>query len=84
MDQKDHEAIVRQEVLDAYFVTRSNLPKEGAVQCNRSTEEIMDDLVDMVYLTKKDITTYLVEHDYHPTTEIDGSVKWAIWRIPNT
>lgn len=71
---------IRREVLDAYFLTRHNLPVEGAVQTNRSTEEIMDDVVDMVYLTKKDVVDYMIEHDFHPTTDADGTVKWAIWR----
>ena len=77
-----NEEQVRREVLDAYFLTRRNLPEEGAVQQNRSTEEILDDVADMMTMTKKDVIDYMIEHDYHPTTEQDGSVKWAIWRLP--
>lgn len=80
--EENKEKQIREEVLDAYFMTRHNLPVEGAVQMNRSTEEIMDDLVDMLYLTKAQVTEYMINHEFHPTTDQDGSVKWAIWRIP--
>ncbi len=82
MEKKNHEEIARQEVLDAYFLSRHNMPAEGSTQCNRSTEEIMNELEEMVYLRKEDVIKWLVEHEYHPITELDGSVKWAIWRIP--
>ena len=81
MAQRSEEDI-RREVLDAYCLTRHNLPEDGAVAAHRSTEEILDDVVDMMYMTKKDVVDYMTEHDYHPTTESDGSVKWAMWRIP--
>ena len=79
--EKQKEDLVRNQVIDAYFKFRSNLPQEGYVQQNRSTQEILDDLADMMYLTSNDIVEYLVQHEYAPTTELDGTVKWAIWRI---
>lgn len=80
--KETNEEQIREEVLDAYFMTRHNLPVDGAVQINRSTDEIIDDVSDMVTVSNTDVTEYMITHDYHPTTELDGSVKWAIWRIP--
>ena len=80
----DKEELVKQQILDAYFQFRSNLPQEGYVQQNRSTVEICDELNDMMYISIKDVAGYMADHDYAPTTEQDGSVKWAVWRMINT
>ena len=71
----------KHQVLDAYFLMRYNMPKDGAVQQNRTTEEIQDDMAAMMDVSKEEIIEYMTEHDYEPTTDTDGTVKWAIWRI---
>ena len=42
---------------------------------------LLDDLQEMYGYTVDEIADYLIEHEYAPTTEQDGSVKWAIWRM---
>lgn len=72
---------VKREIIDAFFSFRSNRPQEGYAQENRNTNELWDDLHDMYNFTNEEIANYMMENDYVPTTEQDGSVKWAIWRM---
>ena len=67
-------------LLDSYFMFRENLPKEGYIQENKTTLQIMDELTPMMLLPTDDVVQYMLEHDYHTTTEQDGTVVWAIWR----
>jgi hypothetical protein len=78
---EDRKEEMKRQILDAFFTFRCNLPKEGYVQQNRSTQELLDELCTMYSFKEDDIVEYLMEHDYAPTTEPDGSVKWAIWRL---
>ena len=78
---EDRKEEMKRQILDAFFTFRSNLPKEGYVQQNRTTQELLDDLTNMYYFKEDDIVEYLIENYYAPTTEPDGSVKWAIWRL---
>ena len=68
------------QLLDSYFMFRENLPKEGYIQENKTTLQIMDDLTPMMLLPTDDVVGYMLEHDYSTTTEQDGTVVWAIWR----
>lgn len=79
-EQNDMKAI-EQQLLDSYFNFRRNLPEAGFIQENKTTEEIMDDLVPMLRLDADTVVKYMVEHEYNFTTETDGSVRWAIWRM---
>jgi hypothetical protein len=72
---------VKRQILEAFFHFRSNLPEVGYVQQNRSTQELLDELNTMYNFSENDIVDYLSDNDYAPTTEPDGSVKWAIWRL---
>ena len=67
-------------LLDSYFMFRENLPKEGYIQENKTTLQIMDELTPMMLLPTDDVVGYMLEHDYSTTTEQDGTVVWAIWR----
>lgn len=67
-------------LLDSYFMFRENHPKEGYIQENKTTLQIMDELTPMILLPTDDVVSYMLEHDYQPTTEQDGTVVWAIWR----
>ena len=67
-------------LLDSYFMFRENLPKEGYIQENKTTLQIMDELTPMMMLSTDDVVQYMMEHDYSTTTEQDGTVVWAIWR----
>ncbi len=80
MEKKEKEQM-NEEILDAYFQFRRNLPESGAVQQNMTTQQIQDDLLTMAEISMSDIVTYMAEHDYSLTTERDGSVAWAIWRV---
>lgn len=71
----------RNRLLDSYFQFRSNQPTEGYVKDNKTTVDIHDDLSTMSYVSTDDINLYMMEHDYIMTTEEDGSVVWAIWRM---
>lgn len=71
---------VARQILDAYFTFRSPLPREGYVQQNRSTREVIDDLSDMYAFSAEEVCGYMAENGYAPTTEQDGSVRWAVWR----
>lgn len=68
------------QLLDSYFMFRENLPRDGYIQENKTTLQIMDDLKPMMMLSTDDVVQYMLEHDYHTTTEPDGTVVWAIWR----
>lgn len=74
------EAAFVQKLLDSYFMFRENHPKEGYIQENKTTLQIMDELTPMILLPTDDVVGYMLEHDYQPTTEQDGTVVWAIWR----
>lgn len=69
-----------QQLLDSYFLFRRPLPEEGFVQENKTTLDIMDDLVPMMAIPTETVVAYMVDHDYSCTTEQDGTVSWAIWR----
>ena len=82
-ENKDRDAQKRefaQQLLDSYFMFRDNLPREGYIQENKTTLQIMDELTPMMLLSTEDVVRYMLEHDYQPTTEQDGTVVWAIWR----
>lgn len=82
-NDQDREAQKREfarQLLDSYFMFRDNLPKEGYIQENKTTLQIMDDLTPMMMLPTDDVVQYMLEHDYSTTTEQDGTVSWAIWR----
>ena len=71
---------LKKDILDAYFLQRTNLPDGDCVQQNRTTQQIADELSEMGVVTQDDIVEYMVAHDFAPTTEEDGTVAWAIWR----
>ena len=82
-NEQDRDAQKRefaQQLLDSYFMFRENLPKEGYIQENKTTLQIMDELTPMMMLPTDDVVQYMIEHDYSTTTEQDGTVVWAIWR----
>ena len=71
-----------QQLLDSYFLFRSNLPQTGYIEENKTTLQIMDELTPMLTLSTDTIVGYMQEHEYSTTTEPDGTVVWAIWRQP--
>lgn len=79
-DRDAHKREFAQQLLDSYFMFRENLPKEGYIQENKTTLQIMDELTPMMLLPTEDVVGYMLEHDYSTTTEQDGTVVWAIWR----
>lgn len=74
------EAAFVQKLLDSYFMFRDNLPREGYIQDNKTTQQIMDELSPMMLLSTDDVVQYMLDHDYQMTTEQDGTVSWAVWR----
>lgn len=85
LEQLDEQEKAQVELLDAYFTYRRNLPEDDpgfgkATKEPKTTEEIVDDLAPMMYLSSKIVVNYLRIHAYGFTTLQDGSVKWAIWR----
>lgn len=77
--QERNEQFVQQ-LLDSYFLFRSPLPEEGFIKENKTTLQIMDELVPMMALSTETVVGYMTDHDYNTTTEQDGTVTWAIWR----
>lgn len=78
---EEEKKTLKNEILDAYFNLRRNLPEDGAIPDNKTTQDIIDELENMVRLNETDVMDYLQRNDYHLTTDGDGSVKWAIWRL---
>ncbi len=74
------EAAFVKQLLDSYFTFRDNLPREGYIQENKTSQQIQDELEPMYSVTTGEIVGYMLDNDYHPTTEQDGTVVWAIWR----
>ena len=70
-----------QQLLDSYFTLRKNLPADGYIQENKTTRQIQDELTPMYGVTTMEIIRYMMEHDYSTTTEQDGTVTWAVWRM---
>ena len=73
------------DVLDAYFRSRSPLPKKSVsgvdyMPDDKSTMDIVDDLNDMVEVEPAVVLRYMQLNGYDLTTDVDGKVKWNIWR----
>ena len=86
LESLDEEEKFQAEVLEGYFTFRRNLPEEDPgfgkpVEEFKTTDEIIDDLMPMMYVSKGVVTGWLRCHDYHVTTIADGTLKWAIWRF---
>lgn len=79
--KEDERKMMHRKVLDAYFALRHPMPQDGSIQQNRTTEEVQDDIASMMDISKDEIIEYMNEHGYELTTDTDGTVKWAIWRI---
>ena len=89
LDGLDKEERCQAELLDAYFTFRTNMPGEDpgfgkAVEEPKTTDEIMDDLQPMMFMSKNVVAGYMRSHEYGFTTVADGSVRWAIWRYVET
>ena len=69
MEERNRRNEIKMEILDAFF------------KFHRSTVELQDDLQNMYPFSQEEIAEYMIDHDYSPLSEGDGSVKWAIWRI---
>lgn len=87
LNSEDVDLETKQEcqVLDGYFQTRDNLPGKTIdgkelVADPKSTQEIVNDLADMIELSGPVVVKYMQLHDFTFTTIADGSLKWAIWR----
>lgn len=79
-NNQDRNEQFAQQLLDSYFLFRRPLPEEGFIQENKTTIQIMDDLSTMMTISAEAVVGYMLDHDYSPTTEQDGTVSWAIWR----
>jgi len=80
-DPESNEGKFVQQLLDGYFTFRTNLPEKGYLQENKTTQQIQDELQSMYTVAAGDIVGYMLEHGYSTTTEQDGTVIWAIWRM---
>lgn len=79
-NNQDRNEQFAQQLLDSYFLFRRPLPEEGFIQENKTTIQIADDLSTMMAISAEAVVGYMLDHDYSPTTEQDGTVSWAIWR----
>lgn len=78
--QQDRSEQFAKQLLDSYFMFRSNLPNDGFFQENKTTIDIIDELTPMMAINSETVVAYMMDHDYNCTTDADGTVKWAIWR----
>ena len=69
-------------LLDNYFATRDNHASAGFIEDYKTTQDIQDELEPMYHVERGEIVGYLVEHGYGMKTHPDGTVRWAIWRMP--
>lgn len=86
LNEKEHSQAL---LLNAYFSLRRNKPDEDAklgapIEEPKTTDEIIDDLMSMMPMTKEVVVGWLQSHEYGMTTVADGTVKWAIWRFVDT
>lgn len=84
-DKMDEHERNQVSVLDAYFTNRRNLPgknilDDDLIEDPKSTEEIIDELSEMMPLSIRLVADYMMKHEYGFTTSADGIIKWAIWR----
>ena len=70
MEEKNKEKFIRM-VLDAYFLMRRPLPEDGAVQQNRTTCDIQEELEPMLHLSGEDIIDYMNKYP-QAKVQIDG------------
>lgn len=74
------------ELMDAYLTFRRSLPTtetgEGLIAEPKTTQDIRDELADMMIVPADFIFSYMLRRGYGFTTGTDGAVKWAVWRIP--
>ncbi|MBQ7181643.1 MAG: hypothetical protein IJR87_10170 [Bacteroidaceae bacterium] len=85
LESLDEEERCQAELLDAYFTYRTNMPDDDpgfgkASEEPKTTDEIIDDLMPMMFMSKSVVADYMRTHEYGFTTVADGSVRWAIWR----
>lgn len=78
--KSEQQAQFAQQLLDSYFLFRRPLPEDGFIQENKTTLQIMDELLPMIAVSTETVVGYMIEHDYGTITEQDGTVSWAIWR----
>ena len=69
-------------LLDNYFATRDNHACAGFIEDYKTTQDIQDELEPMFHVLRAEIVGWLVKHGYGMMTDPDGTVKWAIWRMP--
>lgn len=81
MEEKIKTSQVKQEILRTFFSDKSSAPDElkDPFPCNKTTLEIIDTLAPMVKLTEDDVLQYMVNNNFTPCTDADGSVKWRIF-----
>ena len=89
LESLDEAERAQADVLDAYFMFRTNMPGDDpgfgkAIEEPKTTEEIMDDLSPMMPLSQKVVVGYMRSHEFGMTTVGDGTVRWAIWRFLNS
>lgn len=71
-------------ILNAYFQYKTgdeNFGGKHRTSDFKSTQEIADDLYDMIILDREDILEYMFYRDFELVTLPDGTVKWKIYRI---
>lgn len=77
---KAYEAMFIELLLQNYFIHRDHLPKDGYIEEDKTTQQIIDELQPMYDIRPEDIVAYMIDHGYALNTAPDGTVAWAIWR----
>lgn len=74
------------ELLDGFFQFRSNMPDLESgfhlFEDFMTTADIVDYLTEMAAVPQRLVYQYMLKHNYGFRTMKDGSVKWAVWRMP--
>jgi len=71
---------MKSEVLQQYFSDKKTSGEGITVPCYRTTQDIIDELAPMMKMEEDDILSYMLNRDYLMITDIDGSVKWEMYR----
>lgn len=79
-DNKMHNELFLEMLLQSYFLRRDNLPQDGYIEEGKTTQQIIDELQPMFPVEPDDVVKYMIDHGYALNTAPDGTVAWAIWR----
>lgn len=80
-NETDNKNQLAEQLLEKYFEFRSPQPMSGGIREDKNTLQIQDDLENMLHVDVYDIATWMLKHQYVPTSQPDGTLAWEIYRV---